>query len=56
MRSSDDFCKDEVDKWRWIKGADSQNASVALHSLVAGFKSTQRYIKVQQFIDELIEA
>ena len=51
-----DLRKDEVDEWRRIEGADSQNALVALRSLVAGFKSTQRYTEVRQSIDKLIKA
>ena len=51
-----DLRKDEVDEWRRIKGADSQNALVALCSLVAGFESTQRYTEARQSIDKLIKA
>ena len=51
-----DLRKDEVDEWRRIEGADSQNALIALGSLVDGFENTQRYTEARQSVDEIIEA
>ncbi|KAL8697956.1 MAG: hypothetical protein Q9201_006832 [Fulgogasparrea decipioides] len=51
-----DLRKYEADEWRRIEGADSQNALIALRSLVDGFESTQRYTEARQSMDEIIKA
>ena len=50
-----DLRKDEVDEWRRIEGADSQNALIALGSLVEGLEITQRHTEAWQSVDELIK-
>ena len=47
--------KDEVDEWRRIEGVDSQNALIALRSLVEGFETTERHTEARQSVDEVIE-
>lgn len=51
-----DLRKDEADEWRRIEGADSQNALIALRSLVEAFEMTQKHTEARQSADELIEA
>ena len=51
-----DLRKDEVDEWRRIEGADSQNALIALRSLADGLESSQRYTEARQSMEEIIEA
>ena len=47
--------KDEVDKWRRIEGVDSQNALIALGSLVGGVETTERHTEARHYVEEVIE-
>lgn len=51
-----DLRKDEADEWRRIEGADSQNALIALRSLMETFEITQRHTEARQSADEMIKA
>lgn len=51
-----DLRKDEADEWRRVEGADSQNALIALRSLVEAYEMTQRHTEARQSVEELISA